>query len=125
MQGTKNRSASSALVSIAGVVLLLAACGGSPASDGAEASKGRELYTATCALCHGAEGEGKARLGKSLQASPFVASLSDEELVEFLEQGRPASDPANERGIDMPPKGGNPSLTDEDLMEIVAYLRSL
>ena len=91
----------------------------------ADVSRGREHYAATCAMCHGFEGEGKSRLGKELQDSPFVKSLSDEELVQFLEEGRPAWDPANERGVDMPPKGGNPDLTNENLMEIVAYLRTL
>jgi disulfide bond formation protein DsbB len=76
-------------------------------------------------LCHGADGEGKARLGKALQANSFVDSLSDEELVVFLKEGRPSWDPANERGVDMPPKGGNPALTDENLMQIVTYLRTL
>jgi mono/diheme cytochrome c family protein len=94
-------------------------------SGTAEAAKGRELYLGTCALCHGSDGEGVARLGKTLEGNEFVDSLSDEELVEFLKQGRPASDPANERGIDMPPRGGNPALADEDLRRIVAYLRTL
>ena len=125
MKGRSQRGALSALVSIAGVTLLLAACGGAARPSDADASQGREHYRATCALCHGAEGEGKARLGKSLQASPFVDSLSDEELVKFLKEGRPSWDPANERGIDMPPKGGNPALTDENLMEIATYLRTL
>jgi len=110
---------------IAGAAFLLASCGGSSGKSSADASQGRESYMATCALCHGAEGEGKSRLGKALQDNSFVGSLSDEELVEFLKAGRPSWDPANERGIDMPPKGGNPALTDEDLMEIVAYLRTL
>ena len=31
----------------------------------------------------------------------------------------------NDRGVDMPPKGGNPGLSDDDLRQVVAYLRSL
>lgn len=125
MKGRIQRSAFPVLVSFAGVTLLLAACGGSARPSEAEVSKGREHYVATCALCHGADGEGKARLGNSLQANSFVDSMSDEELVEFLKEGRPSWDPANERGVDMPPKGGNPALTDENLKQIVAYLRAL
>ncbi len=64
-------------------------------------------------------------LGKDLTNSAFLAGLSDDELVEFLKVGRRANDPANEAGVDMPPKGGNPALTDGDLYDIVAYLRSL
>jgi mono/diheme cytochrome c family protein len=125
MNGRIKRSTVSALVSIAGATFLLTACGGSSGSRGADVSRGREHYMTTCALCHGADGEGKARLGKALQANSFVDSLSDEELVVFLKEGRPSWDPANERGVDMPPKGGNPALTDENLMQIVTYLRTL
>ncbi len=110
---------------IGGATLLVAGCGGSQSSMDADASRGREHYVATCAMCHGSEGEGRSRLGKELQANAFVKELSDEELVKFLEEGRPSWDPANERGVDMPPKGGNPELTRENLMEIVAYLRTL
>ncbi|MCP4087133.1 MAG: cytochrome c, partial [Actinomycetia bacterium] len=28
-------------------------------------------------------------------------------------------------GVDMPVKGGNPALSDEDLIDIVAYLKSI
>jgi len=121
---TLRKILSSALL-IAGVAFLLASCGGSTGTSSADVSQGRESYVATCALCHGAEGEGTSRLGKELRGNSFVGSLNDEELVEFLKAGRPSWDPANERGIDMPPKGGNPALMDEDLMEIVAYLRTL
>ena len=76
-------------------------------------------------MCHGAGGQGSPRLGKSLVDNAFSQNLSDAELVEFLRQGRSAGDPLNELGVDMPPKGGNPALTDADLASIVAYLRSL
>ena len=42
-----------------------------------------------------------------------------------IQVGRPAGDPLNDTGVDMPPRGGNPSLSDEDLAHIVAYLRTL
>jgi mono/diheme cytochrome c family protein len=125
MKARPKLNAQSALLSIAGAVILLAGCGSSTGPNAAAAAKGRQRYLATCALCHGDAGEGKARLGKTLQDNSFVEGLSDEELVEFLKEGRPAWDPSNERGIDMPPKGGDPTLTDDSLMEIVAYLRTL
>jgi hypothetical protein len=46
-------------------------------------------------------------------------------LVEFLVVGRDTADPLNTTGILKPPRGGNPSLTEEDLALIVEYLRSL
>lgn len=47
------------------------------------------------------------------------------ELVEFIKVGRSASAPSNTTGIAMPPKGGNLALSDQDLFNIVAYLRAL
>lgn len=109
---------------LAAAVLLVTACGGSR-ELGADAARGQRLYAANCALCHGQSGEGKAMLGKTLQESEFVRGLSDEEMVEFLKEGRRADHPLNQRGVDMPPKGGNPGLSDQDLHSIVAYLRTL
>lgn len=104
--------------------MLVTACGGS-GEPGAGARRGQRLYIANCALCHGQSGEGKVMLGKSLQGSEFVRGLSDEGMVEFLREGRRADHPLNESGVDMPPRGGNPGLTDEDLQSIVDYLRTL
>jgi disulfide bond formation protein DsbB len=109
-------------------VLLLVACGGGAgggSGTSAEVAQGHELFRSTCATCHGPEAEGMPRLGKNLHDNAFVQGQGDEELVQFLKQGRPASHPDNERGVDMPPKGGNPALSDEDLAKIVAYMRSI
>jgi disulfide bond formation protein DsbB len=110
-------------------LLLTAACGGGGGGQTAGASpevaQGHELFKKTCGTCHGPNGEGMPRLGKNLNANEFVASKSDAELIEFLKIGRPATHPDNTRGVDMPPKGGNPALTDEDLGLIVAYMRSI
>ena len=35
------------------------------------------------------------------------------------------SHPDNTSGVEMPPKGGNPGLTDEQLTDIIAYIRTL
>ncbi len=80
---------------------------------------------ANCALCHGADGQGKPALGKELRDNEFVAGLTDEELVQFLVVGRRADDPLNSKGVDMPPRGGNPGLTDGDLLAIVTFMRGL
>ena len=121
------------------MALVAAACSGSDSSDttaaaaadttaaagSGDATHGEELYQGTCAACHGADATGIDGLGKDLHNNDFTNSLTDPELIAFLEVGRPASDPDNTTGVDMPPKGGNPSLTDQDLQDIVAYLRTL
>ncbi|HRF94903.1 MAG TPA: cytochrome c, partial [Aggregatilineales bacterium] len=87
-------------------------------------TRGQELFT-TCAACHGANGLGVPNLGKSLVGTEFIHSLTDDELVQFITTGRPIWDAANTTGVDMPPKGGNPMLTSDDILAIVSYIRSL
>jgi len=109
------------------VMVVLVACGGGDGTGGGdnEAVAGQRLFMANCGLCHGQDAEGKPKLGKGLRGNEFVAGLTDEELVTFLQEGRRANHPLNERGVDMPPRGGNPGLSDDDLRQIGAYLRSL
>jgi disulfide bond formation protein DsbB len=119
--------------------LLFAACGGgseetgsgsdTTASDsgggsGASAD-GKKVYDSTCTSCHGPDAKGLPNLGKDLTTSAFTADMTDEEVVAFIKAGRGADDPANTTGVAMPPKGGNPALTDEDLAAVVAYVRTL
>jgi len=125
------------IIALLGVlVLVLAACGGGGDSDGdgangnnppsaGDAAAGEDIYSSTCAACHGADATGIEGLGKDLHNNTFVNGLSDAELVDFLEEGRGADHPDNETGVAMPPKGGNPSLDEDDLQDVVAYLRTL
>ena len=97
----------------------------SAGTEGGGADQGQTIYSGLCVACHGPDAKGVSGLGKDLVESKFVDSLSDEELVAFIAEGRPAYDPANTTGIDMPARGGISSLTDEDLASVVAYLRTL
>lgn len=104
----------------------LAACGGAaPAAPFGDSAAGREVFLGTCVACHGANATGVPGLGKDLTTSSWSAEQTDEQLLAFLLTGRPASDPLNTTGVDMPPKGGNPALTEDDLRNVVAYLRSI
>lgn len=96
---------------------------GDPAVPSAE--HGQQLFIRTCAACHGPQGQGIPHLGKNLQTNKLVADSSDAQLVDFIIQGRTASDPLNTAHVAMPPKGGNPALTTQDLRDIVAYIRQL
>lgn len=95
------------------------------AGTAGDAAAGKTLFAGTCTSCHGVDGKGLPGLGKDLTTSEFVASQSDQQLIDFIKTGRPVSDPANTTGIDMPPKGGNPALDDEDIADIVAYMRTI
>jgi disulfide bond formation protein DsbB len=92
--------------------------------DAALVAQGQQLFT-TCSACHGLDAHGLPNLGKDLIASEFVHSLSDEELLAFVSTGRPIWDSLNTTGVDMPARGGNPTLTDDDLLAIIAYIRTL
>lgn len=129
------------LVLVAVMAMVIAACGGSTTSENTAATtvetsapqatgsgdavNGEALYNAGCVACHGPNGEGIEGLGKPWVGSEFIGSSSDDELVAFLQVGRPSDDPLNTTGIAMLPRGGNPSLTDADLADLVAYMRVL
>jgi disulfide bond formation protein DsbB len=84
-----------------------------------------EKEFSTCAGCHGQDGTGITGLGKSFVGSEFIRDTSDADLIALITNGRPSSDPLNTTGIDMPPKGGNPALTEEKIKGLVAFVRSL
>lgn len=86
---------------------------------------GEQIFQRVCTACHGFDAKGITGLGKSLINSEFVNGMTDEELTTFILQGRDVTDPLNTTGVAMPARGGNPSLTDEDIAHIVAYIRSL
>jgi disulfide bond formation protein DsbB len=81
----------------------------------------------TCIACHGPDAKGVVGLGKSLYPadSEFVSQKTDKELVEFILAGRTPDDPLNTTGVGMPAKGGNPAITDQQLYDVVAYIREL
>jgi mono/diheme cytochrome c family protein len=145
------RTLTSILAASLAASLFLAACGGgddeptptpqpaAPAAAQAEApaaepvaaapvgdvEAGKQLYGTLCIACHGPEGKGVQGLGKDLTTSTFLADLDDAGVVEFLNRGRDAGDPLNTTGIAMPPKAGNPALTDQDMLNITAFLRTI
>ncbi len=118
------------------VALMLTACGagdegvsGEPTTTHGEVVagdpvSGAAVYIGSCASCHARDLSGVDGLGVPLAPNAFVASNSEEDLVSFLLVGRRADDPLNIQGIDMQPRGGNPSLTDQDLADVSAYLKA-
>ena len=90
----------------------------------ADPARGHQLWGATCRSCHGLAGEGVTGQGKDIRNSEFIQVRDDSELVAFIQVGRMPSDPLNTTGIQMPPRGGNPMLKEDDLFDIVAYVRS-
>jgi mono/diheme cytochrome c family protein len=85
---------------------------------------GQQVFSTTCSACHGMDARGVPGLGKNLLESAFVHGLSDDALLQFIIVGRDAFHPDNTTGNAMPARGGNPMVTDAQLMAVVAYLRS-
>lgn len=121
------------------IPLLLIACGDDKETDADNAPSvsntalpyseamietGATTYGTFCIACHGAGAKGYAGLGPDLTASAFVKSKTDAELVAFVHEGRSVDHPDNTTGVVMPPNGGFPNLTDEQILSIIAYVRS-
>lgn len=121
------RKTSMALIAL---ILALVACGDDGVTvttiDGAgDTVRGLELYETSCMACHGEGGLGVENLGMPWVGSTFINARTDAEMLAFLQVGRPADDPENTTGIAMLPRGGNPTLTDDDLLDLIAYMRTL
>jgi mono/diheme cytochrome c family protein len=86
---------------------------------------GERRYLQTCSACHGAGGMGQPHMGANLRDSRFIREQTDEALVAFVKKGRALGDPGSVLGLSMPPMGGNPTLEDGQICDIVAFLRTL
>lgn len=93
---------------LAGGVLLLA-CG---ASQGADTNKGRQLYAANCAICHGQTGRSTMLGAPSFDRGNGLLR-PDLTLLAAIRSGKNA----------MPAFQG--ILADRDIMDVIAYLRTL
>jgi mono/diheme cytochrome c family protein len=80
--------------------------------------EGKEVYTAKCAPCHGANGEGKAAIAKMYNvtqrplASKEVQARTDEELKQVILKGQGK----------MKPVAG---VTEKQAADVVAFMRTL
>ena len=61
--------------------------------------------------------------GSTPSAGEPWSSVSETSLA--ISRVSPPSHPDNTTGIQMPPKGGNPAMSDDDILDIIAYLRTL
>ena len=96
-----------------------------PAALVGDAANGGKIFATACVACHGPEGKGVTGLGKDLTTSEWVGQQTDEQLVEFIKVGRDAGDALNTTGVAMPPKGGNPAMSEQEVADIVAFVRSI
>jgi mono/diheme cytochrome c family protein len=90
-----------------------------------QVAHGENIFQTTCSACHGFSAQGVSGLGPSMIDNPFINGQGNESLQQFIMTGRPADHPDNKSGIPMPARGGNMSLTDADILDVVFYIRSL
>lgn len=91
----------------------------------ANATHGKLVFSQTCFACHGPTGAGIPGLGAPLRSSKFVAARNDDQLATFIKSGRQPFDPDTVLHLTMPPKGGNPALSDTDIRDVIAFVRTL
>lgn len=80
---------------------------------------GASVYAQTCVACHGDNGKGALPGIPDFTAAEGPLSQSDDILLLHVSDGfqSPGSTMA------MPPRGGNPNLTDADIRAVLGYLR--
>jgi mono/diheme cytochrome c family protein len=96
---------------------------GGPAPLPGDPVKGAALYGANCSSCHGASLTGG--IGPALNPIEKLPNVSDALdptfLIGIITNGR-VSQPGDPRQSNMPPKGGNGSLTDQDVKDLASYI---
>jgi mono/diheme cytochrome c family protein len=126
----------SAVVALAVPVLIaltaitsLADSSPSPSPSGSQAAlpgdpaRGGTLYGQNCATCHGANLEGGiGAVLNPIDKMPGVANpLDPTYLIDIITNGR-VHQPGDPKSTDMPAKGGNSSLTDQDVKDLASYI---
>jgi len=96
---------------------------GSPAPLPGDPTAGATLYAANCAACHGPGMAGNIgpALNPIAKLPKVPNSLDPTFLIDIITNGRKhqAGDPGS---VDMPPKGNNTSLTDQNIKDLAAYI---
>ncbi len=84
-----------------------------------DAVKGKQLYNSTCVACHGESGKGTVPGAPDFTDRNGRLQKSDAALLLSMTEGLQSDGSP----MPMPPKGGNPALTRQDLINVLAYLR--
>ncbi|GEM_PF-401410 len=84
----------------------------------ADADNGKEIFSKTCFACHGMDGKGMLPGMPDLTGVDSPLLKPDGVLMESLTNGVQREGSA----LAMPPKGGNPNLSKEDLYDVLRYM---
>ena len=86
------------------------------ADQSAAVADGRALFAASCANCHGTNGEGK--IGRAINSRDLLATTSDQTFFGLISTGVPGT---------LMPAWGQPSggpFTDQQISQLVAFIRA-
>lgn len=93
---------------------------------GGDAMRGRQLYAANCAACHGPAGDGRGEMAVALVPKPtdltnaaHMAKRSDWDLYRIIRDGGQVV------GLSPSMAGYQPLLSDADLRSVAAFVRGL
>ena len=87
--------------------------------NGNAGTSGEDLYLQNCMACHAYDGSGSMPGVADFNENGGWKDMSDLSLFSILKQGIQKEGST----VNMPPKGGNPNLTDKELKKIIRYMR--
>lgn len=112
---TRAKSATTGTAAVAVAVLGLAV-----ASTAAAEEAGKKIFDTTCVACHGKDGKGAIPGVPTLRGISGPLAKTDEELLRAILDGLKSPGTT----LAMPPRGGNPKLTEDDARAVLRYLRT-
>jgi len=80
---------------------------------------GEQMYIQNCLVCHADDGAGAMPGIADLAENRNWSTISEDKLLAKIKQGIALPGAA----LTMPPNGGNPDLTDNDISQIIKYMR--
>ncbi len=83
---------------------------------------GETVFFENCSACHGEDAMGIDDFGVQLHDSAFITAVTDDELINFIKQGRDETHDNNTTGLIMPPID---YLEDGEYKALITYLRTL
>jgi high-affinity iron transporter len=102
----------------AGLLVLAAAAQAAPG----DADRGKPIYGAQCATCHGKAGDGNGPVGKALNPRPKAfakATLSsDDQMFKVIQKGGKAVGLSKDMDA-------YPAFTDQQIWDLIAYIKTL
>jgi len=86
--------------------------------NGGDPAHGKVIFEQTCSACHGKDGHGVVPGTPDFTAKGGVLSKPHADLSDHIHNG--FSEPG--KPLAMPPRGGNPELSDQDIKDVHTYL---